>query len=60
MEDSMNDKLLPCGHPPQCRYFHPALRGGMRYRCIACDYPKGNSVHMQRLIKDGVVKARVV
>jgi hypothetical protein len=51
-----NRKLLSCGHPVECWYFHPALRGGMRHRCIACDDPEGNSRAMQELIERGIIE----
>lgn len=48
-------KVLSCGHPTECEYFHPALKGSYRWRCIACDDPKGNTVAVQELIKKGVL-----
>jgi hypothetical protein len=49
------EETLYCGHPKQCYYFHPALIGGNRHRCVACDDPKGNTVAAQKLIKDGII-----
>jgi len=31
---------LPCGHDKIHFYFHPALKGGARYRCSECDKMK--------------------
>ena len=42
--------VLKCGHDNECYYFHPALIGGMRHRCILCDDPNGNSVHGRKMI----------
>ena len=52
----MENKTLPCGHPKECYYFHPALLGGMRHRCSACDDPKGNTRAVQELVKKSVLK----
>lgn len=42
---------LKCGHIAECQYFHPALKGASRWRCVACDDPNGNTRAMQELIK---------
>ena len=36
-----------CGHDIKYQFFHPALKGGDRYRCAACDDPKGVTKFMQ-------------
>ena len=42
-------KKLPCGHDAKYYYFHPALRGGTRHRCAACDDPDCQTRFMQEL-----------
>jgi hypothetical protein len=51
---------LPCGHPQECYYFHPALIGSSRFRCCACDDPQANTAAMQELIKQGIIKKEEV
>lgn len=48
--------MLSCGHPKECYYFHPALKGGLRHRCCACDDPQANTRAMQKLIEQGIIK----
>ena len=45
-------KVLPCGHDAKYYYFHPALRGGARHRCAACDDPNCQTRFMQELRKN--------
>lgn len=44
--------FLPCGHEKKYSYFHPALVGSSRFRCIKCDDPNRNSRAMQELEPD--------
>jgi len=53
-------KQLPCGHPQECSYFHPSLVGSSRFRCCACDDPQANTVAMQKLIEQGIIKKEEV
>ena len=46
---------LSCGHPKECYYFHPSLKGGLRHRCCACDDPEGRTRAVQELVKKGIL-----
>lgn len=52
----MEKETLSCGHPKECYYFHPALIGGLRHRCCACDDPNGNTRAVQELRQKGILK----
>lgn len=48
--------MLSCGHPDECSYFHPALIAGSRFRCVACDDPKQNTVASKKLVEQGILE----
>jgi hypothetical protein len=38
---------MKCGHDEKYLYFHPSLKGSDRWRCAACEDPKGVTKFMQ-------------